>query len=192
MFSQWIPDDELIVNQNKPAFDFSRKWQFEAGSGIATSVAIVDFFENLDPEPLFSDTVLDMDYTTAFIFSSKYRAYERIMVKVDFFYQGASGSRSFNDEHLGSMYERNFALAIGVDFIVSDDEYIMAYMGLTYGQMLKLTSTRGTYEIDRKQRIIDTMQFTLAGLRIGERIGFVAECGFGYKGLLSGGFFARF
>jgi hypothetical protein len=103
----------------------------------------------------------------------------------------SSGNLQVAGDDVGTYTERNYIGAVELDYHWVMRPGFQLYSGAGFG----LRYRHGTYETtesDTFNRILPTFHLNVLGVRFGRTVGFFAEIGAGYKGILSAGLNAQF
>jgi len=103
----------------------------------------------------------------------------------------ASGNLRVGDNTVGTFKERNYVAAVELDYHWIMREGFQLYSGAGFGVRFR-NGTYETTESDTLNKVLPTFHLNAIGLRFGRRIGFFAELGAGYKGILSFGINGQF
>jgi hypothetical protein len=102
------------------------------------------------------------------------------------------GDLRFLDETVGDYKERNYIGAVELDYHWLMKPGFQLYSGAGFG----IRYRRGTYtavdDTETVSKVLPTFHVNVLGMRVGKKVGFFAELGAGYKGVLSAGLNAQF
>lgn len=171
-----------------------RRHEVSLGVGIFSSTELVDIFGDIIVTGITNGTYGSDDrYSGALSLGYKYRATSWIGLGGTFIYENARANAFIHDVKNGKFRDNYFTLAAEADFIYLRMNRLSLY-GLV-GAGATLMSQRyipDTGEESTNNNVFFNFQFTPIGLKYGNRFGGFVEAGFGYKGVLSIGAFARF
>lgn len=103
----------------------------------------------------------------------------------------SSGILQVTGDNVGTFKERNYIGAVELDYHWVMRPGFQLYSGAGFGVRYR----RGTYvttETDTFNKLLPTFHLNVLGVRFGRTVGFFAELGAGYKGILSAGLNAQF
>jgi hypothetical protein len=103
----------------------------------------------------------------------------------------SSGILQTGGSDVGTFRERNYVGAVELDYHWVMREGLQLYSGGGFG----IRYRRGTYqttESETTNKVTPTFHLNVLGIRIGKTVGFFAEFGVGYKGMLLAGINAQF
>ncbi|HPW18570.1 MAG TPA: outer membrane beta-barrel protein [Candidatus Aminicenantes bacterium] len=104
----------------------------------------------------------------------------------------SSGNLSQSGSVVGDFSEKNTIVAAELDYHWVMRPGFQLYSGAGFG----VRAHRGRYtdgvDTDTVNKLLPTFNLNALGLRFGKKVGFFAEAGVGYKGLLSAGVNAQF
>jgi len=104
----------------------------------------------------------------------------------------SSGDLRVGETVVGDFRERNYVAAAELDYHWIMQEGFQLYSGAGFGVRFR----RGTYsdadDTDSVSKVLPTFHLNAIGLRVGRKVGFFAELGVGYKGVLCAGVNAQF
>jgi hypothetical protein len=103
----------------------------------------------------------------------------------------SSGILQVTGDDVGTFKERNYIGAVELDYHWVMRPGFQLYSGAGFGVRYR----RGTYvttETDAFNKLLPTFHLNALGVRFGRTVGFFAELGAGYKGILSAGVNAQF
>lgn len=136
----------------------------------------------------------DMKFTGIPFLTYHYSANSRFGIGAAFGYYGSSGDlvQEGGDVVVGDFRERNYIAAAELDYHWVMRPGFQLYSGAGLGVRIR----RGTYtdegETDTMTKALPAFHLNALGLRVGKKVGFFAELGLGYKGLLAAGINAQF
>lgn len=99
---------------------------------------------------------------------------------------------NITDEEVGPYTETNYIGALEIDYRWVMKKGFQLYSGAGVGIRLRQGEYTSGLETDTRSQTLPTFHVNLLGLRVGGKVGFFAEAGFGYKGIVCGGLNAQF
>lgn len=136
----------------------------------------------------------DMKFTGVPFLTYHYSANDRFGFGGAIGYYASSGNlvQEGGDVVVGVFRERNYIVAAELDYHWIMRPGLQLYSGAGLGLRVR----RGTYadeaETDTMTKVLPTFHLNALGVRVGGKVGFFAELGVGYKGLLAAGINAQF
>lgn len=173
-----------------------RKHEIKVGYGIISTCQILDLYSDVFSSifsTLTNDNFESSKYTGAIHAGYKYALTNRLHIGGTFVYDHSSANDYDKKEKTGKYYRDYYTLAVEGDIKYLNTKYVSLYGTIGVGGTLY----KGTYKpVDGRKKSDNTIlfnyQITPLGIKLGNRFGFLAELGFGYKGIFSAGTFARF
>lgn len=172
----------------------TNKHEINAGVGIFSTSEIIDIFADILTTGITGGAYnADKSYTGSFHLGYKYRFTDRVSAGGTLLYEHATADAMINNVKEGDFKNNYYTLAAEMDYRYLNKGNVTLYGTLGAGATLytqKYTSNEG--EKDSNNAVHFNFQITPIGIKYGSRFGVFAEAGFGYKGILSAGLFARF
>lgn len=103
----------------------------------------------------------------------------------------SSGTLRILGEDAGTYKERSTVVAVELDYRWIMREGFQLYSGAGFGVRYRHGAYQ-TEESDTVNKVLPTFHINALGVRIGKKVGFFAELGAGYKGVLSAGINGQF
>lgn len=103
----------------------------------------------------------------------------------------ASGNLQVLGDFAGTFKESNYIAAVELDYHWVMKEALQLYSGAGFGVRYR-HGTYQTNESDTLNKVLPTFHLNAIGVRFGKKVGFFAELGAGYKGILSFGLNGQF
>lgn len=178
------------------SFGQTRKHDISLSYGVLSNDQVFDIFENIvliviTLGNFYKD---DMKFSGVPFLTYHHSSNSRFGFGGAVGYYSASGSlkRDANGAAIGVFEENNTIGAVELDYHWVMRPGFQLYSGAGFGVRIR----RGTYtdedETDTISKTMPTFHVNALGLRFGKMIGFFAELGYGYKGVLSAGLNAQF
>ena len=104
----------------------------------------------------------------------------------------SSGELRVVDSTVGVFKEQNYVVAAELDYHWVMRSGFQLYSGAGFGVRYRHGTYTDADETDTLNKVLPTFHLNAIGLRVGNKVGFFAELGAGYKGLLSFGLNAQF
>ena len=168
----------------------THEYNFKMGAGIFTLDQFGKYKSNVAPENYTRKEALSRG---ALFISFSANISEKITSGAALGLDKVSGDIFVDNQHIGSLNRYLYTLAIETDFIIIKKENFQFYTIIGGGYSLgqdKYSSDAG----EKKSGFIGFPVFQLSplGLRFGNKLAFVAEFGFGYKGIVNLGLSYKF
>lgn len=175
-------------------FGQTRRHDFSLGYGLLSSDQIVDIFGDVAAIIITLGTFSkqNIHYTGVPFLTYHHSSNSR------FGFGGAIGGYNswgdlrVLDEIVGDYRERNYIGAVELDYHWIMRDGFQLYSGAGFGVRYR----RGTYsdadETDTVSKVLPTFHINALGVRVGRKVGFFAELGAGYKGMIAAGLNAQF
>ena len=100
--------------------------------------------------------------------------------------------RQSTDLLVGDFKETNYVVAAELDYHWIMRPGLQLYSGAGFGVRIRRGRYTDETDTDRSSKILPTFHINAIGVRFGQKVGFFAEFGYGYKGMLSAGINAQF
>lgn len=104
----------------------------------------------------------------------------------------SSGELLVLDSVAGDFKEQNYVVAAELDYHWVMRPGFQIYSGAGFGVRYRHGTYRDAEETNTENRVLPTFHLNALGVRFGNKVGFFAELGAGYKGLFSVGLNAQF
>lgn len=177
-------------------FAQERRHDFSFQYGFLSTDQITDIIKNivLIVITLGNYRKEDMKFTSIPFLTYHYSANSRFGFGMAFGYCGSSGDlvQEGGDVVVGDFREKNYIAAAELDYHWAMRPGFQLYSGAGFGVRIR----RGTYtdegETDKVTKALPAFHLNALGLRVGKKVGFFAELGLGYKGILAAGINAQF
>jgi len=104
----------------------------------------------------------------------------------------SSGELQVLDSVVGDFQEQNYVVAAELDYHWVMRPGFQLYSGAGFGVRYRHGTYRDGDETDTYNKALPTFHLNALGVRFGNKVGFFAELGAGYKGLISVGLNAQF
>lgn len=104
----------------------------------------------------------------------------------------SSGELQVLDAAVGDFKEQNYVVAAELDYHWVMRPGFQLYSGAGFGVRYRHGTYRDADETDTYNKVLPTFHLNALGVRFGNKVGFFAELGAGYKGLISVGLNAQF
>lgn len=174
----------------------TRRHDVSLSYGLVTSDQITDILEDILTIIITFGTFSkrDIQFTGAPFFTYHYAPKGRFGVGFALGAYRSKGDLYLLDEQRGTFKETSYVGAAEIDYRWIMGRSFQLYSGLGAGATLK----RGTYtvtgepESEVTSRVRPTVHLNLLGFRVGGKVGFFAELGAGYKGVINLGLSAQF
>lgn len=170
------------------------KHEIQLGAGIWSTTEIVDIFGNVLATGLTGGAYQSKDatYSGAFHLGYKYSIAPKIAIGGIFVYENSSSDAYIDNASAGQFKNNYYTLAAEMDYKYIKKKNLSLYGVLGAGATLYGQK----YEESNKNVSENTVNFNFQisplCIKLGNKVGGFAELGFGYKGILSVGFFTRF
>ncbi|PIF01029.1 MAG: hypothetical protein CR994_03000 [Maribacter sp.] len=168
------------------------------GYGIATSNELIQIFTNglIYPASLGTINTDNQQSSGAIYAEYNYAVANRLMIGGDIVYERFTEDVRSNNTLIGKQTENVFTIAIksNYNYISKPNFRLYSGIGLGYSMTNQKFESNGNTNTDVSDDNTGGFNFHLAGLgiRVGNKMAFKAELGFGYKGIISGGLNYRF
>ncbi|MFT3826484.1 MAG: outer membrane beta-barrel protein [Chitinophagaceae bacterium] len=172
------------------------KHELSVGYGIGTTSEILDVFSDMLASAFTAGgySTTNDSYTGAFHVTYKYLFPNKLSLGGTFAYESGKADVMYSGVKNGETKKKYYSGAVEADYRYVNKPAFSLYSGLGLG----FTSYHEEYIPDgRDDKSSDNMthfnfQIIGIGVRFGTHIGGFAEAGFGYKGIIAAGVFARF
>lgn len=166
--------------------------QLSLGYGIASTPELVDLFVGTLTYPTSLGTVSFSDLETVgnVHLTYKYAISDKWLLGGTFVYNRTKQNARASNAVIGEQTYRNLTLAVESDYRYISNPKFQMYSGLGVGITLTKEnfdpSSTANAAIEANSNYFN-YQLTAVGFRIGRKLAFFSEIGFGYKGILSAG-----
>lgn len=184
----------LTVTISAQAQDRLKHHEIAAGYGFLGTSEMISIFSDVLATAItggnYSKT--DNKWSGNLIASYKFTPTNRLALGLTYAYTRNTATINVHDVPSGTSTTNYHTLAAEVQYNYISREYFRLYSGVGAG----ITSYTERYEPNAGSTEKNTaghfnFQLSAIGIKFGNRIGAMAEAGFGYKGLLSAGLFVR-
>ena len=172
-----------------------KKHEIEAGIGVFSINEIVDTFSDILVSIIPGVKMDDSESYGSLHLGYKYRPTDRYGIGGVFVYDYSTAKGVVNDVKTGKFINRHYTLAAEIDYTYfrsgNFSMYGLAGIGGTLHTQ-KYNDNDDSQQDGSDSQPYFTFQVTPVGLKYGNNFGGFAELGFGYRGIVSVGLFARF
>lgn len=173
-----------------------KKRTLEAGVGIWNTNEILNTFSDMIVSSLPDGIEMKDDGSLASMHLGYRYSFSRIVALGGFAaYDYAKSKGILNGTETGRFYKTHYTFAIEAEFAYVPLEGFTMYSLFGLGETfyhLKYESNNDKSRNDAATNPYTAFQITPVGLRFGRNAGIYLELGFGYRGILNTGFFAKF
>ena len=177
-------------------FGQTRRNDLSLQFGVLSSDQVIDIFGDtvLIVIPLGGYDKRDMTFSGVPFLTYHYSANDRFGFGGAIGYYSASGAlvESGGDVVVGDFREKSYIGAVELDYHWFMKPGLQLYSGAGFGVKVR----RGTYvdgtDTDTVTKALPAFHLNAIGLRVGKKVGFFAELGIGYKGILAVGLSGQF
>jgi hypothetical protein len=171
------------------------KHEVTAGFGLGTTNEFLDAFMNVIVSGLTQNAYSsNRYYTGAFHLSYKYGITDRFAAGGTFIYENGKSDTYVDGDKIGKFRNNYYTFAAEAEY-----KYLRSSSFTLYGLLgTGATIYRQKYiandnsKNESNNNVHFNFQISPIGIKLGRNIGAFAEAGFGYKGIISAGLFARF
>ena len=183
----------IAVFASSAAVAQTRHHDLSASYGIVTLDQITDILTDVLTIVLTFGTFgkTNTEYTGAPFLTYHYSAGGRFGVGLAAGWYRSKGDLVAGGATSGTFLENNFIGALEIDYHWLMKKGIQLYSGAGVGARVR----RGTYNLETtevKTQVLPTLHLNVLGIRVGGPVGFFAELGAGYKGIVNVGLNAQF
>ena len=174
-------------------FGQTRRHDVSLGFGVLSSDQLVDIFGDVAAIIITLGTFSkhDIHYSGVPFLTYHHSSNSRFGYGVAVGGYSSRGDLRVLDEIVGTYTERNSIGAVELDYHWIMRNGFQVYSGAGFGVRYR----RGTYttgETQTTDKLLPTFHINALGVRLGQKVGFFAELGAGYKGMISAGLNAQF
>lgn len=185
----------IIAILSTTTFAQNSKHEISLGFGVVTTNSVINTFSDFLATGLTGGyyTSKNKTFTGAYQLGYKYALTERLSLGGTFAYEKITSDAFLENVKEGQFKNQYYTIAPEFDFkyVKSDILSIYSLVGIG-GTYTNRSRTSDTNEKVDDSTVYFNFQATPIGVKIGKSIGVYGELGFGYKGLLNIGAFARF
>ncbi|GAB6007970.1 outer membrane beta-barrel protein [Dysgonomonas reticulitermitis] len=171
------------------------KHEVTVGFGLGTTSEFVDALADVIVSGLTQNAYSsDKSYTGAFHLGYKYGITDRFAAGGTFIYENGKSDAYFDKDKIGKFSNNYYTIAAEAEY-----KYVRSGSFSLYGLLgagATIYSQKYTANDNSKNESDNNAHFNFQispiGIKLGRNIGAFAEAGFGYKGIISAGLFARF
>jgi|SaaInlStandDraft_4_1057021.scaffolds.fasta_scaffold02399_8 hypothetical protein len=169
--------------------------EINLGYGYATSVSMMSAFDDIITGLFISDQI-NGGSIGAFFLSYDYAIADKLMLGAIFAYETGKTKYENNDNSLvanGTTNAYTFAIEINYNYVSKPSFRIYSGLGLGFTAYdNNVVYTDNTTPNDDASINSFNFQLTGIGIRVGKKLAFFAEAGYGYKGIVSAGLNLQF
>lgn len=178
------------------SFGQTRRHDLSVSYGLVTIDQLADIFEDILLITITLGTFAkgDLDFSGAPFLTYHYSPRGRFGFGLAVGGYRTTGSliNNITDEVVGDYKENNTVAALEIDYHWVMKRSFQLYSGAGFG----LRFRKGTYNaydsVETTNVTVPTFHVNVLGFRVGQKVGFFGEAGFGYKGVICAGLNAQF
>lgn len=172
-----------------------KKHEFYAGFGLVSTSSVLDVFSDMLATSLTAGTYVKNNTTWSGNIHAgyKYLPSKHTAVGLTYTYTKSTGDVSYSGSKAGTIDNLYHTIAAEFDYRYISRPMFKLYSSVGAG----VTINNETYkpasgDNEKNNQAHFNFQVSPIGVKVGNSIGFFAEAGFGYKGIISAGLFASF
>jgi hypothetical protein len=177
-------------------FGQTRRNDLSLQFGVLSNDQVTDIFGDtgLIVIPLGSYNKRDMTFSGVPFLTYHYSANDRFGFGGAIGYYSASGAlvASGDDVVVGDFREKSYIGAVELDYHWIMKPGFQLYSGAGFGVKVRHGSYVDGTDTDTETKALPAFHLNAIGLRLGKKVGFFAELGIGYKGILAFGLNGQF
>jgi hypothetical protein len=186
----------ILLSFTAASFAQERRHDLSVQFGVLSPDQLIDVFGNLGILIITLGNFYkdNMQFSGIPVLTYHYSANSRFGFGGAFGYYGSWGDLVIEggDVVVGDFHERNYTLAAELDYHWVMRPGLQVYSGAGFGLRIRRGRYTDADETVTRTWALPTFNITALGVRFGRKIGFFAEAGAGYKGMLSVGINGQF